>query len=224
MNEWHDNSNFQSSASTIYFCFETTDDVSPHANFWVKYRYEAPGWLGGKLMKENHSTGHWTLGVLIIGSCWKNDLWLLRPKLFQGVLAQAKYGDKFFWEEKFLQPMGRPKQALKVPCFFSFSPGFPMCSHYVTFKFPMGTSQYVPQVPNVFPNMFSIAPHFYPICFGNVVLLSPIYLVPREGTLYFKLETSFLVAFIFHFHLSDGPNKLACCKKNKLNLGGTSSS
>jgi len=102
------------------FTSETTEDVSPHANFWMKYRYEAPRWLGGKLMEENHSTGHWTLGVLIIWSCWKNDLWLLRAKLFQRVLAQAKNGDKFVWEEKFLQSMGRPKQALKVPCFFSF--------------------------------------------------------------------------------------------------------
>jgi len=82
----------------------------------------------------------------------------------------------------------------------------------------MGTSQYVPQAPNVFPNMFSIAPHFYPICFGNVVLLSPIYLGQRGGTLYFKIETSILVAFRVHFHLSDGPIKLAGCKKKKLNL------
>ncbi len=143
MNQWQENSNFQCSASTIYFCFETTDDVSPHANFWVKYRYEAHGWLGGKLVEENHSTGHWTLGVLIIGSCWKNDLWLLRPKLFQGVLAQAKNGDKFFWEEKCLQPMGRPKQALKVPCFFPLKFGvgriffhFPLGSQYVLTMFP----------------------------------------------------------------------------------------
>jgi hypothetical protein len=44
-------------------------------------------------------------------------------------------------------------------CFFNF-PGFLM---YVPIKFPM-CSQYVPQVPNGFPNMFFIAPHFYPIC------------------------------------------------------------
>jgi hypothetical protein len=49
--------------------------------------------------------------------------------------------------------------------FFVF-PWFPMCSHYVPFKFPSGC-EYVPQVPNVFPNMFSIAPHLYPICFGK---------------------------------------------------------
>jgi hypothetical protein len=121
-------------------------------------------------------------------------LWLLRPKLFQGVLTQAKNGDKFFWEEKFLQPMGRPEQALKVPCFFSFQVWgekdffhFSLSSQYVLamfpFKFPMGTCQCVPRVLNVFPNMFSIAPHFYPICFANVVLLSPIYLGERGGIL-----------------------------------------
>jgi hypothetical protein len=38
-----------------------------------------------------------------------------------------------------------------------------MFSHYVTFKFPMGPHQ----VPTKFPNMFSIAHHFYPICFGK---------------------------------------------------------
>jgi hypothetical protein len=63
----------------------------------------------------------------------------------------------------------------------------------------MGTSHYVPQVPNVFRNMFSIAPHFYPICFGNVVLLSPIFLGQRGGTLYFIIETYSLVAFIVSF-------------------------
>jgi len=46
--------------------------------------------------------------------------------------------------------------------FFSFFPG----SQCVPFKFSMG-SQYVAQVSNVFPNIFSIAPHFYPICFGK---------------------------------------------------------
>jgi hypothetical protein len=35
--------------------------------------------------------------------------------------AQARNGDQVFWEEKkrnFMQAMGRPKHALKVPCFF----------------------------------------------------------------------------------------------------------
>jgi hypothetical protein len=62
--------------------------------------------------------------------------------------------------------MGRPKQALKGPSFFSFLSfgrgvwgkdffSFIPGSHFVLFKFSMG-SQYFPQVPNVFPNMFSI--------------------------------------------------------------------
>ncbi len=50
--------------------------------------------------------------------------------------------------------------------FFFIFPWFPMCSHYVPFECLLG-SLYVPHIPNVFPNMFSIAPHFYPICFGK---------------------------------------------------------
>jgi hypothetical protein len=46
--------------------------------------------------------------------------------------------------------------------FFFIFLWFPMCSHYVPFKFSMGSHQ-VPQVPNV----FSITLHFYPICFGK---------------------------------------------------------
>ncbi len=86
------------------------------------------------------------------------------------------------------QPMGRPKHALKVSVFllslgeggvvggsgfFFIFPWFPMCSHYVPNMFPLRShgfssgSHFVHQVPNVFPNMFSIAPHFYPLCFGN---------------------------------------------------------
>ncbi len=69
------------------------------------------------------------------------------------------------------------KHALKVPCFFFpfmfgggeeffIFPSFPMCSHYVPFKFLKG-SQYVPQSCNVFPNMFSTPPHLYPICLAK---------------------------------------------------------
>jgi hypothetical protein len=39
---------------------------------------------------------------------------------FASVVAQAKIGDELFWEEKFVQPMGRHKHALKVPFIFSF--------------------------------------------------------------------------------------------------------
>jgi hypothetical protein len=63
--------------------------------------------------------------------------------------------------------MGRPKHALKVPCFFPFKFwGRGKVFFFIFPWFPSG-SHYVPQVPNEFPNMFSIAPHFYPICFGK---------------------------------------------------------
>jgi len=92
------------------------------------------------------------------------------------VLAHAENGDQVFWEENFMQPMGRPKHALKVPCFLPFYvlggggvgenffifPSFPMCLHYVP-----SSSQWVPQFCNVFLNMFSIPPHLYPICLGK---------------------------------------------------------
>jgi hypothetical protein len=90
-----------------------------------------------------------------------------------------------FGKRNFMQPMGRPKGGED---FFSFSLG----SHYVPFKFPNGFPscfQYVPQVPNVFPNMFSIAPHFYPVyALANVVFLSHIWVGQRGGTLYIKIE------------------------------------
>jgi hypothetical protein len=41
-------------------------------------------------------------------------------------------------------------------------------SQCVPLKFSMD-SQYVTQVPNVFPNIFSIASHFNPICFGKLL-------------------------------------------------------
>ncbi len=80
--------------------------------------------------------------------------------------------------------------------FFSF-PCFLMCSHDVPFKFLMG-SHNVPQVHNVFPNMFSIYKHF---TFSPYALaLSPIQLGPRGRTIYIKIEPfilSNLHSFIF---------------------------
>jgi hypothetical protein len=43
--------------------------------------------------------------------------------------------------------------------FFSFFSG----SQCVLTMFPLSSHQ----VPNMFPNMFHIATHFYPICFGK---------------------------------------------------------
>jgi hypothetical protein len=89
-----------------------------------------------------------------------------------------------------MQPMGRPKHALKATCFFpikfwggrrererekdyfhfSLVPNvFPLCSFQLLNGFSSGF-QYVPQVPSMFLNMSSMAPHFYAL--ANVVLLS----------------------------------------------------
>jgi hypothetical protein len=68
----------------------------------------------------------------------------------RGILAQAKNGNGVGGGEGI---------------FFIF-PWLPMCSHYIPLSyqwFPLGSQN----VPNVFSNTFSIAPHFYPICFGK---------------------------------------------------------
>jgi hypothetical protein len=82
---------------------------------------------------------------------------------------------KSFGKRNFMQPMGSPKHALKVPCFFSFyvlgagAGGERFCFHFspasqcVCTMF-LSSSQWV---PNIFPNIFSILPHFYPICLGK---------------------------------------------------------
>jgi hypothetical protein len=128
----------------------------------------------------------------------------------QGVLAQAKNGDEL-WEDKFHAANGKPQACHQSALlffllsfgggrggegesegFFFIFPWFPMCSHYCPFKFPMG-SQYAPQLSNVFPNMFSIAlVTFIPYALANGVLLSPIYMGQKGGTLYFKIEPSIL--------------------------------
>jgi hypothetical protein len=87
---------------------------------------------------------------------------------------------KSFGKRNFMQPMGRPKHAFKAPCLFSFYVlgwggeeerfffiflDFSMCSHYVPFKFPMG-SQYFPQ------HFLHTSSLLYAL--ENGVLLSPI--------------------------------------------------
>ncbi len=76
----------------------------------------------------------------------------------------------------------------KIPMdFLLIFPSFPM-SYYVPFKFLLGFLS-VPHILNVFPNMFSIAPHFIPICFGK--FCSPFTYISTgrsEQTLYFKIE------------------------------------
>ncbi len=75
---------------------------------------------------------------------------------------------KFFEKRNFMQPMVKPKHAFKVPCFFSFYVlgfgggrkdffSFFSTSQCVRTMFLL-SSQWV---SNIFPNIFSIPPHFY---------------------------------------------------------------
>jgi hypothetical protein len=91
------------------------------------------------------------------------------------VLADAKNGDEAFWEEKFHAANGKAQACtqgallLFLSCFggggmggrdfFSFFPA----SQCVRTMF-LSSSQWV---PNIFPNIFSIPLHFYPICLGK---------------------------------------------------------
>ncbi len=91
----------------------------------------------------------------------------------QGALAHAKNGDKVFWEEKFhaanvkAQACTQGALLFFLLCFgggggrdfFSFLPA----SQGVHTMF-LSSSQWV---PNIFPNIFSVPPHFYPICLGK---------------------------------------------------------
>jgi hypothetical protein len=85
-----------------------------------------------------------------------------------------------FWEEKFHGANGKTQACTQGALllfsfevlggtgegmFFAF-PWFTMCSHYVHLKFPIGSHQ----VPNMFLNMFSIAPHDYHILNGFFLL------------------------------------------------------
>jgi hypothetical protein len=85
-----------------------------------------------------------------------------------------------------------------------------MCSHYIPFKFPMGSHQ----VSNVFLNMFSIAPHFYPMCLGRCPPFT--YIGGQKGEELYTSKENLLfwwASIVWIFLLSDGPIKLSRCKK-----------
>ncbi len=98
--------------------------------------------------------------------------------------------------------------------FFFIFPWFPLCS------------QYVPQVPNVFPNMFSTVPHFYPICIGKCFPPFTYISVGQRGeTLYFKIEPFIfgsLHRFISFIFLEWWANHFGSLQKKEKNLEGTS--
>jgi hypothetical protein len=79
------------------------------------------------------------------------------------------------------------------------------------------------QVPDMFPKEFSVAPHFYWICFGKCCPLFTYIAGPKGKNSKLLSRTSVWGESIVFFFLSDGPIKLALLPKIKLNLGGTSS-
>jgi len=130
---------------------------------------------------------------------------------------------KSFGKRNFMQPMGRPKHALKVPCFF-FLLCFGVGEIFSQFsRLPNVFALCSFQVPNGFPTFSPYLFTFIPYALENGVLLSPIYMGQRGEQ--FKIEPSVLGEFPLFLFLSDGPIKLARRRKKEKvkNLGGTSS-
>jgi hypothetical protein len=140
---------------------------------------------------------------------------MIKKKNMQGELAQAKNGDELFWEDKSHAANWKAQACTQGALLFSFkvSGGKNVFFHFslVHNVFPLCSLQ-VPNIPNVFPNILSIAHHFYPMCY---VLLSLIWVGQRRGTLYFKIKPSILRSlhssyYFILFFWSDRPIKLGC--------------
>jgi hypothetical protein len=79
------------------------------------------------------------------------------------------------------------------------------------------------QVSDMFPKMFPLAPHFYPVCFGKCCpSFTYIYLSQREGALNFWIEPSILGTFHSFIFFEWWANQIGLLKSSpppKLNLG-----
>jgi len=122
---------------------------------------------------------------------------------------------------------GEGERGKRIFFHFSLVPNvFPLCSFQLLNGFSSG-SQYVPQVLNMFPNMSSTAPQFYPICFGKCCPPFTYIMWAKGEELYTsKYNLLFQGVSIVSVFLSDGSIKLAHCwkkKKKKNYLRGTSS-
>ncbi len=149
--------------------------------------------------------------------------------LCKGYQPRPKNGQEFFCKEKFHAANGKTQACIEgALLFFPFKFGgagwggriffpiflsFPICSHHVPFEFPLVSHH----VLNMFPRCSPYHLTFIPYALANVVLLSPIQLGQRGGTPYTsKYKLLFWGVFIVSFFfLSDGPIKLARCKKEK---------
>ncbi len=70
--------------------------------------------------------------------------------------------------------------------------------------------------PNMFPNVFPIAPHFYPICFSKYCHPFPCIDGPKENFKIFQNRIiKFWGVFVVLENFGDGPIKLASCPKKE---------
>jgi hypothetical protein len=133
--------------------------------------------------------------------------WRDLPVFFQGVGQRRQF---FFWScvgvESGLSTVHFPlgQWTINFPC--------KLWGHFPC-KLLRGVKSNSSQVPDMFPEEFTIGPHFY------VWQM----LGQRGRALYFKIEPSILRSLHRFICFSDGPIKLAYCTQKKKNLGGTSS-
>jgi hypothetical protein len=83
----------------------------------------------------------------------------------------------------------------------------------------LSSFKYVPQVPNVFPNMFSIAPHFYPICFGKCCPPFTYVCGLNTGTFIVQIEPSNLGSLHSFICFEWWANEIGSLQKTKIELG-----
>ncbi len=76
--------------------------------------------------------------------------------------------------------------------------------------------QYVPQVPNVFSHMFSITPHFYPICFGKCCPPFTYIAGPKERNSIFQNKTFYSGEVPYFLFSQWWTNRIGSLWKNKI--------
>jgi hypothetical protein len=76
-------------------------------------------------------------------------------------------------------------------------------------------------VPNVFPNMFLLAPHFYPICFAQSSPLSHLYSWAKGKAPYRILLWEASKVSVFNFYFVLGQSKWLSLNPKKKNLRST---
>jgi hypothetical protein len=95
---------------------------------------------------------------------------------------------------------------------------FPLNCQWVPIRFPL-----CPQVPNVVPNIFSIAPRCYPICFGRCSSPFSYTCGPKGRNSMLQNRTfHFGEPLKFHFFWVAGQWNWLHHQKRTLNFGGTS--